>query len=397
MRKIHPYILLIFFILFSVSLYSPRYLYSAEPCFVQLTIEERTKGDEVEYKVTSAVNVHGDFEHLTYANIPEGNEGELILSIANNKSEVVGQYLLFSPRFYSIDYVDTSELVETDSGSSVIIIPAFANADKITVFGSTKNHVLNVSQKILSCGGAVPAPSPTPVLIQAPIQAPSQVVYARTLRVGDRGNDVIALQTFLENNGFLRIPANVSKGYYGGLTRSAVSKYQASVGILPATGTFGTKTRTYTVFQSLGIPVQPFVNIPSPLPTASQTPSPSPSISPTPSATVTPRPVRTVTPSPTSTYTATPTASQTPSPSPSATATASPSASPSPTASSQPSYYPSPSTTPSPSASPSSSASPSPSGSYTASPSVSASADPVKQTASVLEIIHKIFDFFAGE
>jgi len=69
-------------------------------------------------------------------------------------------------------------------------------------------------------------------------------VFTRNLTIGSTGNDVVALQTWLEARGFLTIPAGVAKGYFGPLTRSALAAYQASVGISPAVGYFGPITRT---------------------------------------------------------------------------------------------------------------------------------------------------------
>lgn len=73
--------------------------------------------------------------------------------------------------------------------------------------------------------------------------APVAVIPSRSLSIGSKGGDVIALQTALEQKGFLIMPSGVAKGTFGGLTRTAVSKYQTSVG-LPSVGVFGPLTRT---------------------------------------------------------------------------------------------------------------------------------------------------------
>jgi hypothetical protein len=65
----------------------------------------------------------------------------------------------------------------------------------------------------------------------------------RDLTLGSTGPDVVVLQTFLEEKGYLTIPAGVSKGYFGGLTRASVSKYQVANGIFPTAGYFGPLTR----------------------------------------------------------------------------------------------------------------------------------------------------------
>lgn len=67
--------------------------------------------------------------------------------------------------------------------------------------------------------------------------------FARNLTVGSSGDDVVALQTWLEQKGFLVMPIGVTKGYFGGITKAALAKYQISVGINPAVGYFGPITR----------------------------------------------------------------------------------------------------------------------------------------------------------
>lgn len=62
------------------------------------------------------------------------------------------------------------------------------------------------------------------------------------LMMSSRGSGVTALQTFLETEGYLTMPSGVAKGYFGSITKMALIKYQASVG-LPATGFFGPLTR----------------------------------------------------------------------------------------------------------------------------------------------------------
>jgi len=67
--------------------------------------------------------------------------------------------------------------------------------------------------------------------------------FTRDLTLGSTGADVVALQTFLETRGVMTIPAGVSKGYFGPLTRQALAQYQAAAGIAPAVGYFGPLTR----------------------------------------------------------------------------------------------------------------------------------------------------------
>ncbi len=62
------------------------------------------------------------------------------------------------------------------------------------------------------------------------------------LTVGSTGSQVVALQNALVSQGHLMMPAGVAPGYFGALTKAAVSKWQAAMG-LPATGYFGPLSR----------------------------------------------------------------------------------------------------------------------------------------------------------
>ncbi len=67
--------------------------------------------------------------------------------------------------------------------------------------------------------------------------------FTTDLTIGSKGADVTALQDILIGAGHLVMPAGVAKGYFGTLTQSAVSKWQASAGITPAAGYVGPKSR----------------------------------------------------------------------------------------------------------------------------------------------------------
>ena len=62
------------------------------------------------------------------------------------------------------------------------------------------------------------------------------------LNIGAEGKDVEVLQTFLESEGYLTIPLEVKRGYFGSLTKAALARYQASIG-LESNGYFGLLTR----------------------------------------------------------------------------------------------------------------------------------------------------------
>lgn len=69
--------------------------------------------------------------------------------------------------------------------------------------------------------------------------------FNTNLTKGSKGSDVSDLQTYLVASGDLVIPAGVSMGNFGSLTKSALAKFQARMGIAPAAGYFGPKTQAY--------------------------------------------------------------------------------------------------------------------------------------------------------
>ncbi len=74
--------------------------------------------------------------------------------------------------------------------------------------------------------------------------------FTRDLTLGSKGDDVKALQQFLNSKGFTVAASGAGSAgnettYFGSLTQAALAKYQASVGISPTAGYFGPKTRAY--------------------------------------------------------------------------------------------------------------------------------------------------------
>lgn len=69
------------------------------------------------------------------------------------------------------------------------------------------------------------------------------VGFNNNLTVGSTGYDVVRLQTWLVQNGYLTMPNGVAMGYFGGLTRAALVKFQLAQGIKPPVGYFGPITR----------------------------------------------------------------------------------------------------------------------------------------------------------
>jgi len=67
--------------------------------------------------------------------------------------------------------------------------------------------------------------------------------FTRDLTIGSSGADVTALQTILENGGYLVMPVGVPKGYFGNLTKMALAAWQTANGVTPAYGYFGPVSR----------------------------------------------------------------------------------------------------------------------------------------------------------
>ncbi len=119
----------------------------------------------------------------------------------------------------------------------------------------TKVYIISANGSSGSHGGgssarnpnaAVPAtpavPGVSPAVPATPSSHSLATKLSRDLFVGSEGDDVSALQTFLENSGFLVMPNGVAKGYFGGLTKAAVIKFQKAKG-LPTPGRVGPMTR----------------------------------------------------------------------------------------------------------------------------------------------------------
>lgn len=119
------------------------------------------------------------------------------------------------------------------------IATAEARANGFIVLGYSFTTV-QVFVPALPNTGSVPVP-PAPSLGERITKSQAVGMFRRSLSIGARGADVVALQTFLEQKGFLKMPRGVAKGYFGVLTRIAVGKYQKSIGV-SAVGIFGKLT-----------------------------------------------------------------------------------------------------------------------------------------------------------
>lgn len=75
------------------------------------------------------------------------------------------------------------------------------------------------------------------------LSSTASAAFTRSLTVGLSGADVTELQTALVAQGYLTMPAGVSMGYFGSLTKRAVAAWQAASGVSPALGYFGPKSQ----------------------------------------------------------------------------------------------------------------------------------------------------------
>jgi hypothetical protein len=81
-------------------------------------------------------------------------------------------------------------------------------------------------------------------------QKNEQYIFTRDLYLGIKGDDVIKLQKYLNNNGFILDSSGAGSpgketNYFGQLTQNALIKFQQEKNISPAVGYFGPITKSY--------------------------------------------------------------------------------------------------------------------------------------------------------
>lgn len=108
------------------------------------------------------------------------------------------------------------------------------------------NQLRSLITLLKSLGGTVSAELEATINALAP--ASSGASFTRNLEVGMTGEDVTALQIFLNTHGYVVTESGAGSpgnetSRFGALTRSALAKFQAANGISPAVGYFGPKTR----------------------------------------------------------------------------------------------------------------------------------------------------------
>ena len=97
---------------------------------------------------------------------------------------------------------------------------------------------------VLISAPIVPTPitAPSSSFSTASVPVTQSATINSNLKIGNSGSDVITLQRFLESKSFLTLPAGISEGYFGNVTKQALIAFQTSAG-LPATGYCGAMTR----------------------------------------------------------------------------------------------------------------------------------------------------------
>lgn len=199
--------------------------------------------------------------------------------------------------FYNLDKlkIDDKVYIVNDKDDTLAFVVRSTklfdrNADATTVFTSNDglahlnlitcegvwNQVNgNYPERLVIFTDAIPGEGPAPATLEkirastsnafvAPaVVAATVPLFSRSLSIGASGTDVVALQTFLEQRGLLELPPGVVNGYFGALTRAAIAKYQASVG-LPSVGTFGPLTRATLNAELVSKPALPNTGMSSP-------------------------------------------------------------------------------------------------------------------------------------
>jgi murein DD-endopeptidase MepM/ murein hydrolase activator NlpD len=99
--------------------------------------------------------------------------------------------------------------------------------------------------------GLVGSSNPTGI-----VDPSAKAIFARTLRVGCRGNDVTTLQTWLSDVGYV-VPVT---GHFDTVTKQAVKRFQVAKQLFPASGAVGNRTSSalltavQTVTQTTAVP-----------------------------------------------------------------------------------------------------------------------------------------------
>ncbi|MHB8660565.1 MAG: peptidoglycan-binding protein [Minisyncoccota bacterium] len=114
----------------------------------------------------------------------------------------------------------TNAVASSGGGNGSISIPVISSPASQTASVPSAQATSTATTAIAMTPATQPPPSVMPIL-------------KRSLGLGSQGEDVIALQAFLEARGYLVMPPGTAKGYFGALTSAAVKRFQKAKDIDP--------------------------------------------------------------------------------------------------------------------------------------------------------------------
>jgi murein L,D-transpeptidase YcbB/YkuD len=203
--------------------------------------QSETAQDESELNAICAQSNGAGSTWIWNGSFPTGNFDSIISAQCTSSTDQLFQKYfkiamnILPPQYQSVVDPNVIEPLTLDPANanktfSQIIVAAYPNVMTQTSTPATSSSSASVDS----------TPS-TPV--NTTTTTPSlTIAINQNLSVGASGNDVISLQSFLMNKGFLTLPAGTAQGYFGNLTKTALVSFQASVS-LPATGYCGPMTR----------------------------------------------------------------------------------------------------------------------------------------------------------
>lgn len=69
------------------------------------------------------------------------------------------------------------------------------------------------------------------------------ILADQNMTIGSTGQNVVVLQSLLQEMGFMSIAQGIPMGYFGSVTKAGLAQYQISQSIYPTSGYFGPETK----------------------------------------------------------------------------------------------------------------------------------------------------------
>ncbi|HUY05553.1 MAG TPA: peptidoglycan-binding domain-containing protein [Candidatus Paceibacterota bacterium] len=165
-------------------------------------------------------------------------------SLSNSGSSRVGAIL---PGYTETNPLPGPSVVATSTGTA-----ASASAAVPTAASSLTGAEIQAVVGLLASFGAdqVTIAGVEAALSGTTVAPATAYAFSRDLKHGDTGDDVRALQAYLNAHGFAVAAAGPGSagnetGYFGSATEAALARFQAANSIAPASGYFGSITRTF--------------------------------------------------------------------------------------------------------------------------------------------------------